>query len=111
MVRTLAYRLKDQVGEGPADGYRLVTTLLDTGRDHARQLAVLYRERWEIESVFAEIKTQQQNLPRLSAGDAVGVRRASGTPVPDGIPFSDSHSSFIASSSPRLVRPGTTPYG
>ncbi|MFF1652883.1 transposase [Streptomyces sp. NPDC058255] len=60
MVRALAYRLKDQVGEGPANGYRLVTTLLDTGRDHARQLAVLYRERWEIESVFAEIKTHQR---------------------------------------------------
>ncbi|MGJ5881106.1 MULTISPECIES: transposase [Streptomyces] len=32
---------------------------LDARRHPARQLAALYRERWEIESVFAEIKTFQ----------------------------------------------------
>nr|WP_168504108.1 transposase [Streptomyces sp. S1D4-11]QIY92979.1 transposase [Streptomyces sp. S1D4-11] len=40
--------------------YRLVTSLLDARRYPARQLAALHRERWEIESVFAEIKTQQR---------------------------------------------------
>ncbi|MET7617894.1 IS4 family transposase [Streptomyces sp. NPDC005408] len=60
VVRVLAYRLKDRAGEGETDGYRLVTTLLDARRYPARQLAALYRERWEIESVFAEIKTHQR---------------------------------------------------
>ncbi|MDQ1022714.1 hypothetical protein QF035_009217 [Streptomyces umbrinus] len=54
-VRVLAYQLKDT-----AQDYRLITTLLDARRYPARQLAALYRERWEIESVFAEIKTHQR---------------------------------------------------
>ncbi|MCZ4604458.1 transposase [Streptomyces sp. Lzd4kr] len=60
VVRVLAYQLKDRVSEGAADGYRLVTTLLDARRHPARQLAALYRERWEVESVVAEIKTHQR---------------------------------------------------
>ncbi|MFF3417780.1 IS4 family transposase [Streptomyces sp. NPDC002698] len=60
VVRVLAYRLKDQAGKGESDDYRLLTTLLDARRYPARQLAALYRERWEIESVFAEIKTHQR---------------------------------------------------
>ncbi|MEE1830437.1 transposase, partial [Streptomyces sp. SP17KL33] len=47
-------------GDAAADNYRLVTTLLDSRRYPARHLAALYRERWEIESVFAEIKTCQR---------------------------------------------------
>lgn len=54
-VRVLAYQLKDTDGD-----YRLVTSLLDARRYPARQLAALYRERWEIEAVFAEIKTHQR---------------------------------------------------
>ncbi|MER6386733.1 hypothetical protein [Streptomyces sp. NPDC001250] len=45
-VRVLAYQLKDRAVEGAADGYRLVTTLLNARRHPARQLAALYRERW-----------------------------------------------------------------
>ncbi|MFJ9381075.1 transposase [Streptomyces sp. NPDC101455] len=56
-VRVLAYQLKDAGGVAAAVGYRLVTTLLDARRYPARQLAALHRERWEIESVSAEIKT------------------------------------------------------
>lgn len=59
-VRVLAYQLKGQVSKDTSDGYRLVTTLLDTRRHPARQLAALYCERWEVESVFAEIKTHQR---------------------------------------------------
>lgn len=54
-VRVLAYQLKDTDGD-----YRLVTSLLDARRYPARQLAALYRERWETEAVFAEIKTHQR---------------------------------------------------
>ncbi|MER5409319.1 transposase [Streptomyces sp. NPDC002769] len=74
VVRVLAYRLKDQAGEDGADGYRLVTTLLDARRYPARQLAALYRERWEIESVFAEIKTYQR-----------GARVVLSSKTPDGV--------------------------
>ncbi|WSM17818.1 IS4 family transposase [Streptomyces sp. NBC_01717] len=59
-VRVLAYQLQDTGSAAGPDGYRLVTTLLDPRRYPARQLAALYRERWEIESVFAEIKTCQR---------------------------------------------------
>ncbi|MEU8952542.1 IS4 family transposase [Streptomyces sp. NPDC048489] len=59
-VRVLAYQLKAPAKDTMADNYRLVTTLLDPRRHPARQLAALYRERWEIESVFAEIKTFQR---------------------------------------------------
>ncbi|MFI1408873.1 IS4 family transposase [Streptomyces sp. NPDC020707] len=59
-VRVLAYQLKDAGPAAAADDYRLVTTLLDPRRYPARQLATLYRERWEIESVFAELKTCQR---------------------------------------------------
>ncbi|WP_319752121.1 IS4 family transposase [Streptomyces sp. AK02-04a] len=74
VIRVLAYRLKDRAGEGETDGYRLVTSLLDARRYPARQLAALYRERWEIESVFAEIKTHQR-----------GARVVLSSKTPDGI--------------------------
>ncbi|MFF4978183.1 IS4 family transposase [Streptomyces sp. NPDC001083] len=59
-VRVLAYQLKGPATSSGGSDYRLVTTLLDARRHPARQLAALYRERWEIESVFAEIKTFQR---------------------------------------------------
>ncbi|MFB7443039.1 transposase [Streptomyces mirabilis] len=74
VVRVLAYRLKDRAGEGETDGYRLVTSLLDARRYPARQMAALYRERCEIESVFAEIKTHQR-----------GARVVLSSKTPDGI--------------------------
>ena len=57
-VRVVSYQLE---GTGRAvEGYRLVTSLLDARRYPARQLAALYHERWEVESAFAELKTQQR---------------------------------------------------
>ena len=41
---------------GP-DGCRLVTTLLDPARYPAGDLAVLYHERWEIETAYFELKS------------------------------------------------------
>jgi hypothetical protein len=72
VVRVLAYRLEGRTADG--ENYRLVTTLLDARRYPARQLAALYRERWEIESVFAEIKTHQR-----------GARVVLSSKTPDGV--------------------------
>ena len=36
---------------------RLVTTLLDPARYPAREITVLYRERWEVESAYFELKS------------------------------------------------------
>ncbi|WP_260334472.1 IS4 family transposase [Streptomyces beigongshangae] len=59
-VRVLAHQLKDTGPATAAGDYRLVTTLLDPRRYPARQLAAPYRERWEVEAVFAELKTYQR---------------------------------------------------
>src|ERR1700744_3652386 len=40
-----------------ASGFRLVTTLTDPGRYPAGDLAVLYRERWEVETAYFELKS------------------------------------------------------
>jgi hypothetical protein len=55
VVRVIDYEL-----DGVADAeplYRLVTTLLDPEQAPARELAVLYHERWEIETALDELKT------------------------------------------------------
>jgi hypothetical protein len=54
-VRVIEYDLPDQ--SGAQERYRLLTTLLDPVRAPALELATLYRERWEIESVLDELKT------------------------------------------------------
>lgn len=54
-VRVIEYDLPDQ--SGAQERYRLLTTLLDPARAPALELAALYRERWEIESVLDELKT------------------------------------------------------
>ncbi|XDO64410.1 transposase [Streptomyces sp. RLB1-33] len=72
-VRVLAYQLKDTDGGAAADDYRLVTSLLDARRYPARELAALYRERWEIESVLAEIKTHQRGARSCSAARPLTV--------------------------------------
>ena len=54
-VRVVEYTL-----EGVADAepiYRLITTIVDPRKAPARELAVLYHERWEIETAFDELKT------------------------------------------------------
>jgi len=53
-VRVVDYALS---GSATQDCYRLVTNLLDPEEAPALELAALYHERWEVESVFAEFKT------------------------------------------------------
>ena len=53
-------RARQRGGVRPAGGApidRLATTLLDSGRVPALELAALYHERWEIETAQGELKT------------------------------------------------------
>ena len=66
-VRVIEYRLHPRGGSAPSSpaddarqSYRLITTLLDPERAPAGELAQLYRERWEIERTFDELKTHQR---------------------------------------------------
>jgi hypothetical protein len=54
-VRVIDYRLYGVADAEPM--YRLVTTILDPAQAPAQELAALYHERWEIETVFGELKT------------------------------------------------------
>ena len=44
-------------GDDPDNVYRLFSTILDPELAPASELAALYAQRWEIESVFDELKT------------------------------------------------------
>jgi len=54
-VRVIEYKLKGVPKAEPL--YRLITTILDPVAAPANELAVLYQERWEIETVLDELKT------------------------------------------------------
>ena len=64
-VRVIEYTIDDE-GRPAAHGtlYRLVTNLLDAAVAPAAELAALYAQRWEIESIFDELKTHQRG-PRV----------------------------------------------
>jgi hypothetical protein len=59
-VRVIDYTLKDSATP-VQDSYRLVTNILDAEAAPALELAALYHERWEIESVFDEFKTHMRS--------------------------------------------------
>jgi hypothetical protein len=64
-VRVIEYVLDDPGRPGAQETtYRLVTTLLDPTAAPAGELAALYAQRWEIESIFDELKTHQRG-PRV----------------------------------------------
>jgi hypothetical protein len=54
-VRVIEYKLEGIEGAEPI--YRLLTSLLDPRKAPAHELAVLYHERWEIETALDELKT------------------------------------------------------
>ena len=54
-VRVIEYALPGLDDAQPR--YRLLTTLLDPARAPSMELAALYHQRWEVESVFDELKT------------------------------------------------------
>lgn len=55
LVRVIEYQLNGVPGADPF--YRLLTTILDSEKAPAQELAALYHERWEIETAFDELKT------------------------------------------------------
>jgi hypothetical protein len=55
VVRVIEYSLKGVPDAEPI--YRLVTTILDPSQAPAEELAMLYHERWEIETALDELKT------------------------------------------------------
>ena len=59
-VRVIDYTLADSATPVEAS-YRLVTNLLDPQAAPAPELAALYHERWEVESVFDEFKTHMRS--------------------------------------------------
>jgi len=56
-VRVIEYRLEDEDGI-VTETFTLITTLLDPDAAPARELAELYRARWEIETALGSLKTQ-----------------------------------------------------
>jgi hypothetical protein len=59
-VRVIDYTLADSA-KPVQDSYRLVTNILDPQAAPALELAALYHERWEVESVFDEFKTHMRS--------------------------------------------------
>ncbi|MGP0109314.1 MAG: IS4 family transposase [Acidimicrobiales bacterium] len=57
-VRVVDYSIDD--GRGDHEPFRLLTTILDPNIASAEELALVYAERWEIESAFDELKTHQR---------------------------------------------------
>ena len=59
-VRVIQYEV-----EGSDDVYRLVTSILDPDEAPADELAQIYTQRWEVESVFDEMKTHLKGARML----------------------------------------------
>ena len=59
-VRVIDYTLAESA-KPVQDSYRMVTNILDPEAAPALELAALYHERWEIESVFDEFKTHMRS--------------------------------------------------
>ena len=64
-VRVIEYGLIDAPSKAE-DRYRLITTCMDPTLAPAEELASLYHERWEVESVFDELKTHLGGGPGYS---------------------------------------------
>ncbi len=63
-ARVIEYRLDDPALTHADQRYRLLTTILDPEQAPASELAALYPQRWEIESMLDELKTHQRG-PRV----------------------------------------------
>jgi hypothetical protein len=78
-VRVIEYTLRASGSVHPhkaGEVYRLLTTILDPDAAPADDLAAAYAQRWEIESVFDEIKTHQlDSRPVLRSRDPDGVEQ------------------------------------
>ena len=69
-VRVIEYRL-----DGSKEVYRLLTNLLDPTSAKALELAALYSERWESETLTHELKIRQSGGRPLRSQTELGVRQ------------------------------------
>ncbi len=77
-LRVIEYRITDERLGEPGQVYRLGTTWLNPRTAPAKELLVLYHERWEIEIVIDEIKTHlrvQQKVLRSHTPEGVRQER------------------------------------
>ena len=74
-VRVIEYTLDDPDRAGCDELHRLVTSLLDEQQHAARELIVLYHQRWEQELAFDEFKTHLRQRPVLRSQRPDGVRQ------------------------------------
>jgi hypothetical protein len=73
LVRIIEYMLNDPGRSGSGEKHRLLTTLLDATRHPAKDLIMLYHERWEEELAIDELKTHQRERPVLRSETPAGV--------------------------------------
>ena len=73
VVRIIEYTLTDPGQAGDGTVHRLLTTLLDATTHPAKDLVVLYHERWEHEGTIDELKTHQLVRPVLRSKTPAGV--------------------------------------
>ena len=64
-VKEVQVRLIEYEIEGSTDVIRLLTNVLEHGDARAKELALLYHERWEIETTYRELK-KHLNLSRIT---------------------------------------------
>jgi hypothetical protein len=69
-VRVIEYRIR-----GSKEIYRLLTTLLDPASANALELAQLYSQRWEHETLVRELKSDLCRSGRLRSQTEMGVRQ------------------------------------
>ena len=75
-VRIISYRITDERLGEVGKVYRLVTTLLNPQTVPAKDLVILYHERWEIELVIDEVKTHERAQRKvLRSRTAEGVHQ------------------------------------
>lgn len=61
-IRVIEYKILDQVNKDESNQkYRLVTNIFEPNQAPADELAQLYHERWEIETLYSEIKVGLNN--------------------------------------------------
>ena len=73
LVRIIEYTFQDPGRSGSGEKHRLLTTLLNARQHPAKQLIVLYHERWEQELAIDELKTHQRERPVLRSQTPAGV--------------------------------------
>jgi IS4 transposase len=71
-VRVIDYQLQG-LAEPGQDNYRLLTNWLDPQSAPAAELAALYHERWEVESVFDELKTHLRGASTVLRSKTPGL--------------------------------------